>query len=264
LNFFKLSIMLNQLVVLVKGGHRKRYKINITRFHISLVILLAFAVSSCVGAERKFPTVTPTPNLTFVPTSTPFPTPTEKPTSTTTLEPTIEPTIEPTRPGPLATARKPLRLGRVETVEEGGFSFRGLSGYDATYQRTQVTLTSEDGDTVVSLIGGRSDRLEDLEADLNHFIEIISVNVVEFNTRSSYQYMIDGVSGLAAEVTGVWGETQVTGRIIIAGPDEDQLFYALAISPDSETGEGWEPQGRQAFEAIISSISFHEPFVDDE
>jgi hypothetical protein len=88
--------------------------------------------------------------------------------------------------------------------------------------------------------------------------------VVEFNTGSSYQYMVDGNSGLAAEVTGVWGETQVTGRIIIAAPGEDQIFYALAISPDSTSGEGWEPQGRQAFEAIIKSISFHEPFVADE
>jgi hypothetical protein len=149
-------------------------------------------------------------------------------------------------------------------VAEGGFSFRGLIGYDATYQRTQVTLTSDDGDTVVSLIGGRSDRLENLEADLNHFIEIISLNVVEFNTGTSYQYPVDGISGLAAEVTGVWGETQVTGRILIVAPGEDQLFYALVISPDTTTGEGWEPQGRQAFEAILNSISFHEPFLDEE
>lgn len=222
-------------------------------------------ISSCIGAEQKFSTDTPTPNLTIESSATPFPTPTEKPTSTPTPEITVEPTIEPTQPeGPLATARQPLRLGRIEIIEEGGFSFRGLVGYDASYQRTQVTLTSDDGDTVVSLIGGRSDRLEDLEADLNHFIEIISLNVVEFNTGQSYQYLIDGIPGLAAEVTGVWGETHVTGRILIVAPSGDQLFYALAISPDTTTGEGWEPQGRQAFDAIINSISFHEPFSSEE
>ena len=222
-------------------------------------------ISSCIGAEYKFPTDTATPNLTIEPTATPFPTPTEKPTSTPTPEPTLEPTIEPTQPeGPLATARPPLRLGRIEIIEEGGFSFRGLVGYDASYQRTQVTLTSDDGDTVVSLIGGRSDRLEDLEADLNHFIEIISLNVVQFNTGESYQYLIDGIPGLAAEVTGVWGETHVTGKVLIAAPSEDQLFYALAISPDTTTGDGWEPQGRQAFDAIMNSISFHEPFSSED
>lgn len=256
--------MLNQLDVLAIGGHNKRHKINITPVRIALLILIVVILSSCVGAERMFPTDTPTPNLTIEATATQFPTPTEKPTSTPTPEPTIEPTIEPTLSGPLATARQPLRLGRVEVMAEGGFSFRGLSGYDAIYQRTQVTLTSDDGDTVVSLIGGRSDRLENLEADLEHFIEIISVNVVEFNTGASYQYMVGGYSGLAAEVHGVWGETQVIGRILIASPGEEQLFYALAISPDTTSGEGWEPQGRQAFEAIINSISFHEPFVEEE
>lgn len=257
--------MLIELVVLPTGGKIEARKINTTYIRFGIIILITMGFSSCVGAELKFPTDTPTPNLTIEPTATHFSTPTEKPTSTPTPEPTLEPTIEPTAPeGPIATAREPLRLGRVEIIEEGGFSFRGLVGYDATYQRTQVTLTSIDGDTVISLIGGRSDRLEDLEADLNRFIEIISLNVVEFNTGESYQYLIDGIPGLAAEVTGVWGETQVTGRILIAAPSEDQLFYALAISPDTTTGKGWEPQGRQAFDAIIKSISFHEPFLSEE
>lgn len=230
-----------------------------------IIIITSLGISSCVGADRMFPTETPTPNQIIEPTTTPFPTPTEKPTSTPTPEPTIEPTIEPTRPNaPIATARQPLRLGRLEIIEEGGFSFRGVIGYDASYQRNQVTLTSSDGDTVVSLIGGRTDRSEDLEDDLNQFVEIISLNVVEFNTGSSYQYLVDGVPGLAADLTGVWGETQVTGKILIAAPSEDQIFYALAISPDTTTGEGWEPEGRQTFDAIINSISFHEPFLAEE
>ncbi len=208
-----------------------------------------------------FPTDTPFPTIVIEPTITVPPTAIEIPTST----PSPEPTIKPAQPDhPIATARQPLRLGRLEKLEEGGFSFRAPIGYDLNYQNTQVTLTSDDGDTVISLIGGRSDRLEDLEADLNHFIEIISITLVEFNTSSSYQYLVDGKPGLAAEVTGIWGESPVTGRILIVAPIEDQLFYALAISPDTSSGEGWEPQGRQAFEVIISSIAFHEPFESEE
>jgi hypothetical protein len=224
------------------------------------MIILALGVSSCVGAEQMFPTVTPTMNLTMEPTSTPFPTPTDKPTSTPTPEPTAEPTNAPTQSdGPIATARKPLRLGKVETIEEGGFSFQGIIGYQETYQRTQVTLVSEDGDTVISLIGVRSDLLESLEAELDHFIEIISRNEIILHIESTYQDTIDGEFGLVAMVSGVWGETQVTGRILIVFPSEEQVFYALAISPDTDTGEGWEPEGRQAFEAIIASITFQEP-----
>jgi hypothetical protein len=152
-------------------------------------------------------------------------------------------------------------------IEEGGFSFRGPLGYESSYQRTQVILTSDDGDTVVSLIGGRSDRMEDLEADLNHFVERISrtsLTLVDFDSSLSYEYRVDGIPGLAVEVTGMWGESSVTGRILVAAPSEDQLFYALAISPDISSGEGWEPQGRQAFEAIVNSINFHKPFKPEE
>lgn len=224
------------------------------------MIILALGVTSCVGAEQMFPTVTPTMDLTVVPTTTPFPTPTDRPTSTPTPEPTAEPTNAPTQPdGPIATARKPLRLGKVENIDEGGFSFQGIIGYQETYQRSQVTLVSEDGDTVISLIGVRSDPLESLEAELDHFIEIISRNEIILNIESTYQETVDGEVGLVAMVSGVWGETQVTGRILIVFPSEDQLFYALAISPDTDSGEGWEPEGRQAFEAIIDSISFQEP-----
>ena len=211
-----------------------------------------------------FPSDTPTPSMTIEATITPSPTATEGPTDT----PTLMPTIEPTNPeGPIATARQPLRLGRVEIIEEGGFSFRGPLSYESSFHRTQVILTSGDGDTVVSLIGGRSDRLEDLESDLNNFVERISqtsLTLIDFDSSLSYEYTVGGIPGLAVELTGMWGESSVTGRILVAAPAEDQLFYALAISPDTPSGEGWEPEGRQAFEAIIRSIEFHEPFKTEE
>jgi len=221
----------------------------------TFIILASIFLSSCVGAVQIFPTVTPTPGKTFEPTFSPSPIPSSTPTSTPTPEPSPEPTV---RTGPIATAKLPLRLGRVELIEEGGFSFRAPLGYESSYQYSQVTLTSDDGDTVVSLIGFRTERSENLETDLERFAEIISATIGEFATSSSYQYLVDGTLGLAAEVTGTYGENPVTGRILVAAPNETQLFYALAISPDIDTGDGWEPEGRQAFELMIDSIAFHE------
>jgi hypothetical protein len=221
-----------------------------------VIFLVALASTSCVGAVSMFPTETPTSNPTSEPTRTPIPTATESPTITPTVVPKTEP-IQSNQP--IVTARIPLRLGRVETIEEGGFSFRPPIGYQSTYQNTQVTLTSDDGDTVISLIGGRADHREDLEADLDYFIGLISKEI-EINPGASYQYLVDGFPGLAAEITGMWGEIPITGRILIVAPSEEQIFYALAISPDTIAGFGWEPEGRQAFEAIIDSITFHEPF----
>ena len=208
-----------------------------------------------------FPTITPTPDLTIEPTVTPSPTLTLTPTSTPTPEPTPEPTQW---TSPTATARLPLLLGKVEKIKEGGFSFRAPLGYESSYQRAQVTLTSDDGDTVVSLIGFRTEHSENLETDLERFAEIISTTLEEFTTGSTFQFMVDGTPGLAAEVTGMYGENPVSGRILVAAPNEIQLFYALAFSPDTATGEGWEPDGRQAFELMIDSITFYEITIPQE
>jgi hypothetical protein len=227
----------------------------------TLIMLASIFLSSCVGAVQMFQTVTPTPGKTFEPTFTPSPIPSSTPTSTPTPVPTPEPTQ---RTGPIATARLPLRLGKVEKIEEGGFSFRAPLGYELSYQRAQVTLTSDDGDTVVSLIGFLTGGSENLETDLERFAEIISATLEEFTTGSTFQFLVDGTPGLAAEVTGIYGENPVIGRIAVVAPNETQLFYALAISPDITTGEGWEPEGRQAFELMIRSITFHEIIIPQE
>jgi hypothetical protein len=209
-----------------------------------------------------FPTETPTPNLTVVPTQTPLPTPTPEPTVTPTLEPTDQPLIVST--GPIATAKTPLRLGRQESVPEAGFSFKAPVNYTTSYSPNQVTITSDDQDTVLSLLGGRFQREEALQDDFNQFAEMIALTLDEFQTNETYQYMIDGYSGIAAEVSGYYGESEIVGRIVVVAPGEDQLFYALAFSPRLDNGEGWEPEGRQAFEAVIRTVMFFEPFQVEE
>jgi len=209
-----------------------------------------------------FPTETPTPNLTIIPTETSTATTTPTPTSTPTPEPTPIPIIVST--GPIATAKTPLRLGRSERISEGGFSFQAPLGYEKSYQTNQVTMTSIDEDTVFSLLGGKMDREDDLLADFEQFVDIISATVNDFQANESYEYVVGGMAGLAAEVSGLYGETEVAGRILVVAPADDQIFYALAISPDIDNGEGWEPEGRQAFEAIIRTISFFDPVLPVE
>jgi hypothetical protein len=209
-----------------------------------------------------FPTETPTPNLTVLPTETLEPTPTPSPTITPTLEPTQQPIIVST--GPIATAKTPLRLGRTERVPEAGFSFKAPLNYAISYAPNQVTITSDDQDTVLSLLGGRFQREEELQDDFNQFAEMISLTLDEFQTDDIYTYMIDGSSGLAAEVSGYYGESEIAGRIVVIAPAEDQLFYALAFSPRLDNGEGWEPEGRQAFEAVIRTVLFFEPVQVEE
>jgi hypothetical protein len=125
-------------------------------------------------------------------------------------------------------------------------------------------MTSDDEDTVFSLLGGKIDREDDLNADFTEFVELISLNLDQLITEEPYQYFVGGTQGLAAEVSGLYGENQIAGRIIVTAPLEDQIFYALAISPDNDSGEGWEPEGRAAFEAVIRTVAFFEPSPSEE
>ena len=210
------------------------------------------------------PTETPTPDLTIIPTSTPTPTITPLPTSTPTVEPTPEVVIVST--GPIATAKTPLRLGRQETLLEGGFSYKAPVGYTTLEQTYQVTMTSDDEDTVFSLLGGNFEREEVLQLDFEKFVNIIAnqPSLVDFGTEMPHDYQVDGILGLAADISGLYGENEITGRILVVAPAEDRIFYALAISPDNDTGEGWEPEGRQAFEAVLRTVKFFEPAHPDE
>ena len=208
------------------------------------------------------PTETPIQTPTGIPTQTPTPTITASPTSTPTPEPSLTPIIAST--GPIATAKTPLRLGREENLPQAGFSFKAPVGYSPIYQPNQVTLTSVDQDTVFTFIGGKMEHEDELVIDLEQFIQIISVTLDELITGEFYEYFVDGAAGTAAELKGLYGENHITGRVLVVAPSEDQIFYALAISPDTDSGEGWEPEGRQAFEAVIRTISFFEPILPAE
>jgi len=208
------------------------------------------------------PTMTPTPTRTLKPQITSSPTPLSTPNNTATPEPTPTSTLIPNQVvRPRITSRTPLRLGSMKSIQEAGFSFKPPIGYEERYQIGQVTLTSEDEDIVLSLIGSPIRRTPDLDQTLNRFIEVLVLaqTFQEFNTGSPYPFSIDGTVGLAVDVTGEWTETPIEGRIAIVAPENGHLFYAFAISANGDGGTGWEPKGRQAFDAVIGSISFFEP-----
>jgi hypothetical protein len=211
------------------------------------------------------PTETSTPDLTIIPSATPSPT--ISPTLTPTLTPTLEPTPETIVPsGPIATAKIPFRLGREKLMPQAGFSFKNPIGFAIDYRPNQVTMTSDDQDTVFTFLGGRVEREQDLESDFKQFIELIKItpNLEQFQTNEFYQVQVSGMPGLAAEVTGLYGNNPVRGRILIVAVSEEQLFYALAISPDTSSGDGWEPEGRQEFEAIMRTVNFSQPVPPEE
>lgn len=213
-----------------------------------------------------FPEVTPTATMGIEanPKSSPIPssTPTNTPTPETAPNISLQP-IEQSS-APIATARQPLRQGVSKSLDEGGFSFRRIIGCEDTYLPGQVTLTCEDGVTFISMIGAPFSSTGEIEDILFSFLETLSGTFQTFDAEPPYPFSVAGSQGLAADVTGEMGETPFFGRVVIVVPTEEQLFYALGISASGPAGDGWEPGGRQAFEAVINSIEFYKPVINHE
>lgn len=212
------------------------------------------------------PTITPILTTeTIIPASTSTSIPSITPTNTATPEPTLTETlVSPQDSTPLATSRSILRLKPAISIPEAGFSFQPLMGYVERYQAGQVTLTSEDEDIILSLIGSSTRRKQDLEYVLNRFLEVLQDTFQDFDTGTPYPYTIGGTDGLAVDVNAEYNETPVEGRIAIVVPNGEQLFYIVAISANGEEGLGWEPKGRQAFEAVVDSITFFKPKLSEQ
>lgn len=232
---------------------------------IILVFVSGMLLSSCVGAVQMLPTITPTPTRTIKPSATSTIPPSITPTNTDVPEPTPTKTPTPTKVAEsLTTSTSTLQLKSAILIPEAGFSFQPPMGYEERIQPGQVTLTSEDEDIILSLIGSYARRNPELEIVLNIFIENLNETIQKFDSGTPYPYSIGGTEGLAVDVIGEWSETPVEGRIAIVAPNEGQLFYAVAISANGEEGSGWEPNGEQAFQAVIGSITFFKPSEEQD
>jgi hypothetical protein len=206
------------------------------------------------------PTALPTPTRTLVfrPTATHSQTPIPSATATEEIIPSA--TIAPTATSNQITLEDlPIRLGESKSVEDGGFSFRTIIGYNTELSRRQATLISDDGEVVLSLSGIPVHNVGDLNSVMERFLDKMSETIREFESGQPYPINIDGDRGLAAEVTGEMGGEEVVGRVAIVAPTDEQLFYALAITLDGPTGRGWESRGMPVFETVIETIDFFEP-----
>lgn len=74
-----------------------------------------------------------------------------------------------------------------------------------------------------------------------------------------FPYTIDGGTGLATEISGIYQTTRVRGQIVIVAPTQRQLFYAIVLTEDEPSKRAWELTGRQAFETISETIYFFAP-----
>ncbi|MCA9935453.1 MAG: hypothetical protein H6662_11810 [Ardenticatenaceae bacterium] len=193
------------------------------------------------------PTDTPTPAATATPTSTPLPTHTSTPTATYTPTPTALPEIV---------------LGDPVIVASGGFSFQPAKGYESEVSNTAdfgLVSMSDEADVILLNIVG----VPDAEAYLagKSDIELLDELVADFvgnaggvyELGGSYAMQVGMDEGTAADVNGELFDKPFVGQALFINPIDNQAFFAIAVSRDSEV---WLIQGMPAFAAMMESVQF--------
>ena len=236
-------------------------------FNVSLIFTLILALGSilaaCTGYTPPLLTETPSPTRTRRLTDTPLTSHTSPPADTPTDLPLPTRQIEPTRTDPAeAPTELTLRLGEVQEVLEGGFSFQPVVGYDVNILPGQATLVSKDGGIVLSLAGGDVPGANALEGVMDRLLARVSEDFEEFEAGDSYPIIVDESRGLAANVSAELIGKPVAGKVAVVAPSGSQLFYAFAFTIEEPDDDRWETEGSEVFEAIMDTVRFSE--LDDE
>jgi hypothetical protein len=172
------------------------------------------------------------------------------------LTPTAIPTdtLEPTR------TPHALTLGDPQSVEPGGFSFQAVSGFRAEIQASQVTLRNRDATISITLSGAPSEGdTQSLQSTLDNFLNNVAKDASDFKASEAYPVTVGGTEGLAVDISGELFGDEITGKIVVASPENKQFFFAFGFAANGPTGNRWEEEGSPAFDAVLSSIQFFEP-----
>lgn len=234
---------------------------RLSLFVYSSIVLLSLLLSACTGATLLIMTPTPvseatqTVTMTEVkPTSTfpPFYTATPR-HSTSTPAVTDPPILTPT-----STSSTPISitLGELQSIDEGGFSFQPLLGFDSRSNEGQVTLFNQNGDIVFSLTGVQVRSYGQLVQVFSSFLSQVGESFEEFTTEENFPITIDDSPGIGVNIHGMLVDEPVNGQVVVVAPNESQLFFAIALTTGNSDEQTWISTGKPLFDALLNSVEF--------
>lgn len=149
-----------------------------------------------------------------------------------------------------------LDLGNEYRSEEGGYAFKPISGYELEEFFGLATMIAPDADQdlgpMLMLIGGFNEEEVTGEKIFNDFMEDAESEDVEILDQK--EIIIDGKSGLLADIVGNVDREDVFGRIVVVAVSPTQQFTMFASAPHDR----WD-EIETSFEDVLASIRFFEP-----
>jgi hypothetical protein len=146
----------------------------------------------------------------------------------------------------------------VRLVKEGGFTFRPPVEFSVDVQSAQVRVFDKKMTILISFVGSTSNpQNESPEEIADEFLNAVFKKANgEFQKVITSTVSIDGVEGLAYDITGTLFGRPTQGQAVIVMPGKNQYLFGLGMNNLGGDPEGWENEGRIVFNAMISSISF--------
>ena len=142
-------------------------------------------------------------------------------------------------------------------LKSGGFSLAVQPELDFDTDDYSVNISDKGGELIISLNGKPYiASIYTLESFLDKYIVEMASRGGSFNQSDPYEISIDGMNGIAIDLTGNFLDDPMAGRAVAISPGKDFIIFGLGMSNQGTHKNGWMESGSPIFEAIIASIKF--------
>lgn len=216
-----------------------------TKIIISIVAI-GLALISCMSATTAVSVETAVPSSTYTPIS-----------STNVQTPVSENTTQ-------ASSNTSFELGERLTYEQAGYSFQPIKDYDVIpidigNGIQTVILHDKTKHFSIYFVGTKTDSRFKSAADVLIFwMPALTQNDPEgvINPVSDHPIIIDGVSGIAVNVSGILLKKPLTGQVVSLWVSENQYVFVLGFSDAENHSSLWATEGQKAFDIMVNTIEF--------
>jgi hypothetical protein len=142
-------------------------------------------------------------------------------------------------------------------LKNGGFSLAVQPELDFDTDDYSVNISDKGGELIISLNGKPYiGSIYTLESFLDKYIAEIATRGGSFTQSDPYEISIDGMSGIAIDLTGNFLNDPMAGKAVAISPGKDFIIFGLGMSNLGTHKNGWDESGSVIFETIIESIKF--------
>lgn len=161
------------------------------------------------------------------------------------------------QPALTATLVPPTLAPQFIDLKSGGFSLTVQRELVFDIDDYSINISDRQAELVISLNGrpyiGSSYTLDSF---LNQYLTEMTSRGGSFRQSDPYEIIVDGVSGIAIDLSGTFLGDPIAGKVVTVSPGKDFIVFGIAMSNLSTHKNGWDESGRAIFEAIMASIKF--------